>query len=298
MTTKLPAFHNWFLSILILLLIPLIFLLQQMGPKDGDLQPPSNAQSHFSLTQLQPQPEDAPFGPAWRLDLATDDLVLLFKLSHLPSNQWPMPDWVTWQSQWRAGYLLLSLRLPASQRPYQDLLLLIEEWLPADGLLATAAIGPNTDDSWQALLNSLARLRGEGELARPINQRDVTALSSPATGTVEQIAFILASQWLRPQLSGYAPTMRWDHSLSPSQLLINQSVPRTLQAMDDDSFQQLHQQLQAQAEQERDLEQISNYMLVLLADALPASFITEQQQRLQALQLQQVNHFLHSFSER
>ncbi len=297
MSTKLPSFNNWTLSILILLLIPLIFLLHQMGPKEGDLRPLGQEGQLFALADLELIGSEQSFGPAWRLDLDSDELVLLFKLKAIPSQQWPMPDWVDWHSQWRAGHLLLSLRLPAQQRAYQDLLLLIEEWLPAEQLVGLAAIGANTDASWQALLQTSQQLRGQGQISRPRIERDITTLTSPDTGTVEQLAFILASQWLRPQLQGYAPDMRWSHSYSPSQLLINQSLPRQLEPMDEESFALLQQQLLQQAAEPRNLAQISSYMLVLLAENLGSGFITQQAERIAALQLSQINQHLQQFSE-
>lgn len=292
-----PWFSRKFLTVLMLVLIPVIYLLHSTGPKPGDLVASGQSEQLYDLGQIQPRVETQSFGPALRLDLANPELTLIFKLSQLPAQSWPLPDWVEVQGQVRAGHYLLSLTLAADQRRYNDLLLFLVDYLPAQGVRGLAAIGPNTDASWQQLLTHVAQRSGQGQEVRPRDRRAITVLTSPATGTTEQIAFILAVQWLSSQLTAYAPSVEWDHSYSPSQVLINQSLPTSIEPMNDEQFVRLQQQLSAQAEQPRSLRQIASYSLVLLAEQLSPEFITGQPERLAKLNLEMVNDQLRALHE-
>lgn len=294
MSREKPLFSKSTLWILIFILIPLIALLNSLGQSNSRLTLPANIEQQWQLTELPINQQSGDF-PVSILPVATDQLQVWLAFSALPVTQFVEPANVRIRTQYRAEKLLVQFVLPVNDEAFDQLLWMLADWAPSDFVTGLGVLGPITDQALDELLDTITRAEGVA-VALPIPEAtDVTMIASPATGTAEQIAFLIAKDHVLNQLSGYRIQERWQHATTPSYLLVNRNIPTSaLQPITLDVLQPRLQQLLLATEQPRDVDQLARYLAVMVAESLPPSFLTEQPARIRSVDLAMVNRQIES----
>ncbi|WP_158583928.1 hypothetical protein [Salinibius halmophilus] len=289
MSVKPPVFSKSTLWILIIILIPLIALLNSLGEDRSRLQLPDTIETSWQLEALPISQTEDEFVVS-RLDVATDQLQVWLAFSALPVSQFVEPDNVRISTQYRAEKLLVQFVLPVNDDAFDQLLWMLADWVPADFVAGVGVLGPISDAALSELTQTIASGQGVAVALEVPQASDVAMIASPATGTAEQIAFLIAKDHVLNQLSGYRIQERWQHATTPSYLLVNRNIPsEARQPMAFDALQPRLEQLLQAAQQPRDVDQLARYLAVMVAESLPPSFLTEQPARIRSVNLAMVN---------
>lgn len=289
MSLKKPLFSKSTLWGVIIVLIPLIVLLNSLGDTSNQLTLPEQIETQWQLESLPVQQHENNFVVS-TVPVATDQLQVWLAFSALPISEFVEPNDVRIRTQYRAEKLLVQFVLPVNDEAFDQLLWMLADWVPADFVTGVGVLGPISDSALQTLEETLANGQGVAVALDLPQANDISKIASPATGTAEQIAFLIAKDHVLNQLSGYEIQERWQHATSPSYLLVNRNVPAQARtAIEFEALQQRLNQLLSAAQQPRDVDQLARYLAVMVAESLPPSFLTEQRARIKAVDLAMVN---------
>ncbi|MFY0663673.1 MAG: hypothetical protein JXQ97_03555 [Natronospirillum sp.] len=275
--------------ILIFVLIPLIYVLNEMGADDDS---PNSANSEplqtlFDMGQVAVQRERLSGQPVWWAALPGSGVVEIGILEpRLPTARIPIPDSQDLVTTARNNQFIVYLRSPVEQAALEVSLDFLTEWLPPPSPETTYVLAGDLNAALtEQLVSILSRSRGPAIpfLAQP--RASITRLISPPTGTQDQLAFLMAAELLSERLAGYNIQLSWDHRGERSIALINSSLnPEHREVPSEADFERVQNAFLNQAYQtERSVQQISRYMMTMAAFGLGTDYMATQTTRTRTL---------------
>ncbi|MFT4675273.1 MAG: hypothetical protein ACI9D8_001331 [Reinekea sp.] len=276
------------LWIIIYITIPLIILLNSLGPEsatgeDSTLQAPT-----WSLDELALECDRQVC--SLRLPGA-ENIRVSALLDRTPTGQVAVPELLSLQTQQLGGRFLIALDLAADATSQADLIVFLRQWLPADGDLDWVVTGAITGDLITQL-KALDSLRAGSGLALSVEPlKALTRLSAPALGSTDQLAFLLWIDLLNARLAAYSIQGQWGHRQATSYVGFNGTLSADLFYPVDSAelAPVLAAYRAAAAERQRTAAQIDRYAVTAELYRLPLSFFVNQPERLATLSLASVN---------
>lgn len=278
------------LWIIIYVTIPLILVLNSLGPETNDadstervVTPSDIPALHWTLADLQPD-----CAQHCRLDLdASQQVRISALLASIPAGAEPVPDGVDLAFTQRAGYGVASLTFVSTPAMDARVLEFLRVWLPQNQEPRWVVTGAVTDAFWQSLQQTGVESIGA---ARPLElppPSALTVLTAPQFGTDQQLAYLLWVEILKQRLAGYRVTVTWDHRRENSLILFNTTLSSdVLYPVTEAEWQPVQAAyLRAAAQPDRTEEQIHRYVLTALLYDVPFEFFTRQSARLQQVAL-------------
>lgn len=222
---KKSMFDRRFLWLIIFILIPLIPLLNNLGPSEGFLVPANDepTQDRFARTGLQVQKSALGDVPATWVNLPNSDAVRVSVLTDRQPLARPEPPAnVSLSVDARHGYYVATVTLPLTTAALESGTRFLDHWLPAPTARTRYALsGDLTDQRVMEIGLALGRADAPGSPFAPVAPSAVTAVTGPLPGQVEYEAFVIGMDLLSRRLDGYNPRLRWDHSERQSKALLN-----------------------------------------------------------------------------
>ncbi|GGX42105.1 hypothetical protein [Saccharospirillum salsuginis] len=275
------------LWIIIYITIPLIFVLNQLGP-DSDEAPSGPERLIWSLDRIEFQRDDH----LWTVELPDSRTVRLTVIQdRIPAESMTLPDAEAIRTSRQGGRFLVTVVNPTDRRALETSVDFLQQWLPDGDRRDLVLSGPLTADLRAEARRLTAPLAGTGVDNQVAPQPALTRLTSPPMGSQRQLAFLLWVGVLQQRLSGYEPEVRWDHRGRPSEVLINQTLaPEALGPVTEAELEPVLAAYQSAAEQrERSGEQIHRYLVTTAVYGLPLDFLLTQPERLASITLTDVN---------
>ncbi|TGG90081.1 hypothetical protein E4656_19630 [Natronospirillum operosum] len=221
-------FNRRFLWLLIFILIPLIPLLNNLGPSEAFLvEPPAGeVRTHFALAEVEFQQEVMAGLPVTWAPLPASGQIRISVLSdRQPLAVERPPETTELDLEARHGRLVATLTLPLTTAALQDGTRFLNHWLPvANRQTRVVMTGELTPERTQEIASVLAGADAPGVVVDIQPPSAVTRLTSPPPGTEEHLHFALAMDLLRQRLSGYNATLRWSHRGRDSLALLNTTL--------------------------------------------------------------------------
>lgn len=275
------------LWILIFILIPLIYVLNEMGP-DETVQANSSAlQATFDIRQVPVQRERLAGQTVWWVPLPGSGVVEIGVLEpRLPTARIPIPDTQDLATAARNNQFIAYLRSPVEAAALEVSLAFLTEWLPAPSAATQYVLVGDLNGTLAAEIAAvLTTSRGPAVPFVAQSRSAITELTSPPTGSQENLAFLMAAEWLRAQISNDSVSFIWDHRGPRSQVFINTSLsPTQRQVPSEEQFIALRNAFLAQANvSERSVQQISRYVMTMAAFNLSTDYMATQAARTQQL---------------
>ncbi|WLD58270.1 hypothetical protein NFC81_00410 [Salinispirillum sp. LH 10-3-1] len=273
--------------ILIFVLIPLIYVLNEMGGEETTSNNAEPLQTLFDMGQVPVQRERISGQPVWWAALPGSGVVEIGVLEpRLPTARIPIPDSKDLVTTARNDKFIVYLRSPVEQAALEVSLDFLTEWLPPPSPDTTyVLVGDLNAALTEQLVTILSRSRGPAIpfVAQP--RAAITRLTSPPTGTQDQLAFVMAVELLRDRLDGYDIQLSWDHRGERSIALINSSlIPEHRQVPSQAEFERVQAAFLDQAYRtERSVQQISRYMMTMAAFGLSTDYMATQTTRTRTL---------------
>lgn len=281
------------LWIIIYVTIPLIFILNQLGPTEEGAEPglfSSTPQTQWSLDDISAQCNEAYEQCTIALD-NSDEVFVSAVVDRLPISAVDVPASVEPSTYEQGGKFVVTVRAANRRRAQRELLAFLRDWIPSDAQrdwVVTGDISIDEARDWRLNANE-----GEGKSVistRPIGPA-LTVINTPSVGHPDQLAYLIWMEILKQRLAGYSVQMTWDHRQQQSRVLINQTVvneadapvtPAELEPVLAAYLDSANQRLRSQ-------EQIHRYLTTAVVYQIPFEYFIEQPERLQAITLEAVN---------
>jgi len=275
------------LWIIVYITIPLIFVLNQLGP-DSDDAPSGPERQIWSLDRIEFQRDDR----LWTVELPDSRTLRLTVIQdRIPAESMTLPDADAIRTSRQGGRFLVTVVNPADRDALETSVDFLQQWLPDGDRRDLVVSGPLTDDVRAEVRRLLTPLQGAGVDNQITPLPTLTRLTSPPMGSQRQLAFLLWVGVLQQRLNGYDPEVRWDHRGRPSEVLINQTLtPGVMKPVTQAELEPVLAAYQSAAEQrDRSGEQIHRYLVTTAVYGLPLNFLLTQPERLASVTLNDVN---------
>ena len=275
------------LWIIIYITIPLIFVLNQLGP-DSDRAPSAPERRVWSLDRIEFQRD----GRLWTVELPDSRTVRLTVIQNqIPAESMTLPDAEAIRTSRQGGRFLVTVVNPADRRALETSVDFLRQWLPDGDRRDLVLSGPLTADHRAEVRRLMEPLHGTGVDNQVAPLPALTRLTSPPMGSQRQLAFLLWVGVLQQRLSGYNPEVRWDHRGKPSEVLINQTLtPEVLDPVTQTELEPVLAAYRTAADRrDRSGEQIHRYLVTTAVYGLPLDFLLTQPERLASVTLNDVN---------
>jgi hypothetical protein len=273
------------LWIIIYVTIPLIILLDSLGPDEPAQEVPE--QVSWSLDEVQLNCDEQ----VCRLPLEGANKVRISVLSAMmPTDRRELPSTLQVAATARANQFIVTVATDANRPNIKEAVSFLREWLPQGE--KKIVLSGNLNKEVTELLNNLKDgYIGTGIGYQPGKVTGLGVLKSPPLGGDDQLPFLMWVEVLKQRLAGYDVSVQWDHRGQESYVTFSS----TLQAEDfavvesDELTPIITAYLQSADKRERNAEQLHRYAVTAVAYELPFSFFVDQQKRLQAINLEAVN---------
>jgi hypothetical protein len=278
------------LWIIIYITIPLIFVLNSLGP-NPDVKQELEKAPEFVLWSLdEVSTQCTPNKCLLPLEGASDVVVSAI-LPSAPVKSIEIPAGFEFTTQWLGGKVVGQVRVLNQVSAFKDIQSFYRQWLPQAAEVQWVVSG-DLDDS--ELLTLLPLNTEFSNTSVPYNIKDpigLTRLVSPTIGSEDQVAFLMWVEVLKRRLTGYDVQVRWDHRAPTSWVLFNSTIAAdSLNTVTETEFQEVMDVYLAAANQrQREISQLHRYAVNALVYELPFEFFIQQPKRLQAVTLNDVN---------
>ncbi|TCS37191.1 hypothetical protein [Reinekea marinisedimentorum] len=274
------------LWIIIYVTIPLIIILNSLGPDDSD-QPDAQSVSSWSLDEVQMSCAEQ----LCSLPLPGAETLQISVLSGMmPTTRLEVPSALQISATAQGGQFIVTVTTAASRANIKTAISFLREWLPEAG--KQIVVSGNLDGNTTELLESLSDgYIGTGAEYQPGQASGLGVLQSPPLGSSEQLPFLMWVEVLKQRLAGYDVTLQWDHRGSASYVSFSSTLhTEDFRPVENDELDPILQAyLQTAQQRQRSAAQLHRYAVTAVAYELPFSFFVDQQQRLQAISLDAVN---------
>lgn len=281
-------FNRRTLWIIIYITIPLIFVLNQLGPEPEEPPSAEEAATHWSLDEIEFRRDEG----LWTVDLPGSSVLRLTVIQNrIPAEAVTLQSSNAIRTSQQGGRFLVTVVNPASEEALVTSIEFLQDWLPDGQDRAVVLSGP-LNPAWLAETRRLLdTLSGTGAENQVESVPALTRLSSPPMGSERQLAFLLWIGVLQQRLSGYEPEVRWDHRARTSEVLINQTLsPEVLVPVTEAELAPVLEAYQTSAlNRDRGGEQIHRYLVTTAVYDLPLDFLLKQPQRLASVTLADVD---------
>ncbi|WP_428242570.1 hypothetical protein [Gynuella sp.] len=284
------------LWILIIVLIPLVVVLNNMGSKTEKQSVPETIYK-FDISSLA----IGRLGADRWVNLPGSGLIALsVAQKRMPVNRVDVPEHQDFSFSFRNGMAVTRVVIPATQAQLELTLDFLDQWLspvmPDDILVMSGEVDAGMLES---VRTELHKAKGKAvDVAIPAPTA-LSVIASPPFGSPDQLAMIVAADILSHRMAGYDLQLRWDHQRTTSYLTLNTTIqPDWLRAPSEQEYVAALQPLKQFADVSlRSPAQIHRYLTAMAIYHLPDTFISHQTERLEALTLQQVQQVLQSFNQ-
>ena len=286
-----PKFQRSTLWLIILILIPTIALLGRQGEEPVEAQ--DQHQVRFPLDSLDTQQDNN--GDTWLYLPDSGVIAIGLALKALPDSRVKVPNHQDLHTAIRNQRFVVYVTVPAEKAALDVTLDFLQSWLPplhpSDPLILLGAVTAHTGDY---VREKLAEAKGNGLQLNVKAPTALTVIPSPPMGSPQQLTMVLVSQLIAQRTLGYDVQVRWDHQGLQSLVTLNSTLKTEwVKPANEEEFQALKDKLLAAAGQpDRSLEQIQRYLMTVDLYDLTPSFITDQEKRIAAITLDQVNQQL------
>lgn len=279
------------LWIIIYLSIPLIFILNQLGPDSESVeQEPESVRQSWSMDNISAECESKLRFCLLSLEGAEGVSVSAI-LNQMPADNLEIPASANLNSVLQRGAFVVTLESEPSRTSRKAAIEFLEQWLPYEGWIWWVISGDLTLQEAKAWLPDQKALEGG---AVPITIESAAALSvltAPSIGHPDQLAFLMWIEVLKQRLDGYSVRVTWDHRREESLILINQTLAED--SFGDVTDQELAPILTAYqataAQRDRNQSQLHRYLVTAMNYTVPFDYFIDQPQRLAEVTLESVN---------
>ncbi len=281
-------FNRRTLWIIIYITIPLIFVLNQLGPEPEEPPSAEEAATHWSLDEIEFRRDEG----LWTVDLPGSSVLRLTVIQNrIPAEAVALQSSNAIRTSQQGGRFLVTVVNPASEEALVTSIEFLRDWLPDGQDRAVVLSGPLSPACLAETRRLLDTLSGTGAENQVESVPALTRLSSPPMGSERQLAFLLWIGVLQQRLSGYEPEVRWDHRARTSEVLINQTLsPEVLVPVTEAELAPVLEAYQTSAlNRDRGGEQIHRYLVTTAVYDLPLDFLLKQPQRLASVTLADVD---------
>ena len=282
-------FKRQTLWIIIYVTIPLIFILNSVGP--GPEQGASSdidAKLNWSLESITLECDKAICHQS--LD-GTTRLWVSAMFKPLPVSQVTVPDGLEFTVSRQGGYVVATLAFEQGPDAWRDVSAFLIQWLPANASIMWLVSGADPASFDELLANMETQMSGlslDNEFVRP---KAELVWQAPVIGDPDQLAFLLWIEVLKQRLAGSGIEVAWDHRQSNSYVTLNQPVPAGafLPVNSNELEPILAVYVDSANERLRSGLQHHRYGVTSIIYSVPYSLFSNQPQRLAQITLDSVN---------
>lgn len=273
------------LWIIIYLTIPMIIILNNLGPSERSNVEISQSE-HWSLDEVFVEQK----GNAGWLYLEASGKVRMSVITHLlPNTTFPDEFRSLVSIHQQGGLNIITFLVPSTFEPESTYFKAIRNWIPeSNRTVISGDYGEELSRTIEDLLVSADGSAVKNEFS-PAN--GLSVLAAPKMGTDENLAFLIWIDILRQRLAGYEIQARWDHRNTISSVVFNSTLDRAL--FSEVTVGELSPILSAYRQlaksRLREASQLHRYAVTAALYQLPFSFFVNQSERLDAVSLDAIN---------
>lgn len=279
------------LWIIIYLSIPLIFILNQLGPDSETIeQEPASVQQTWSMDDVVAECDSTLRFCLLSLDGAERVSVSAI-LSQMPVDNVEIPATAILNSYLQRGSFIVNLDSDPSRKSRKAATEFLEQWLPNESWIWWVVSGDLTLNEAKAWLPD-PRDFNAGAIPVVIESANsLSVLTSPPIGHPDQLSFLMWIEVLKQRLDGYSVRVTWDHRREESLILINQTLAAdSFGDVSEGELAPILSAYQASAQQrDRNQSQLHRYMVTAMNYTVPFDYFIDQPERLAEVTLESVN---------
>lgn len=286
-----PRFSRRFLWLLILVLIPLIPFLRNLGPDEVYVLPERSSPTTESFDtdhvteRLTREVRDNV--STLRLVLSdASDFRLTVISDRQPAELPPLPEGVSGESVLRYGRWTLTLVVPYDGDRLETLAEYLQWTLPpVTRRTGYVLSGPWSDRLAEVVVGSLVRSDAPSFRVDPPHSEGVLVYKSPYPDEPRYWPFLLAMDLLDQRLTGYRAEMHWNHQVRPSEVALTTSLlPEQRQLPSTSAFDASRQRLlRAVGAEKRSASGWHQHLIRLAAYALEPGELMEPERQVGAI---------------
>lgn len=299
-----PFFGRRFLWLLIFILIPVIALLNNLGPSEAFLVDPveGEVRTEFEVAQLSVRQDEFAGLPVTWVDLPDSGQVRVSVLSNRqPLEAAPAPGDTHLEVTARHGLMVSTLTMPLTTGALQDGTRFLSQWLPANTAQTRLVVtGDLTPERVEEIASRVASADAPGAALQVSRPAAVTRLVSPRPGTEGYLHFALAMELLGERLDGYNARLIWSHRTRDSEALLNTTLDSSQRRVPgEQDFLTLREDwVDAHTEQRRSVDYIHGQLVTLTAYDVTPDHLTERTERLAELDYETFRRLWEQWFER
>jgi hypothetical protein len=278
------------LWIIIYVTIPLIFVLNSLGPSP-DVKHDLEKAPEFVLWSLDEVSTQCSQNKCLLPLEGAEKIVVSAILANAPVKSIEIPAEFEFTTYWLGGKVIGQVKTLNQVSAFKDIQTFYRQWVPREASVQWVISGDLDESDLVALLPLNIVYGNTGvpyEVKEPIA---LTRLVSPKIGSDDQVAFLMWVEILKRRLAGYDVQVRWDHRAPTSWVVFNTTITTdSKNAVTQSEFQDVMDVYLAAANQrQRELDQLHRYAVNALIYELPFQFFVQQPERLKAVTLNDVN---------
>ncbi len=277
------------LWIIIYLTIPLIYILNSLGPDESSNDSEPEVVQFWSLDDVGLDCDDR-FCSLALPEAKYNRLTVISEL--MPTTQIEVPAAIEMSVTQRGGFFISTLQFPQGLKSAKQATNFIEQWIPPSSsqkIVVSGHLGKQAVAQLKSLLKSTFAGSGIPYIAN--EPAALGLLKAPATGSSEQLPFLMWVEVLKKRLASYELATQWDHRRKTSYVLFNSTLSEgAFYPVDASELAPIVSAYKDTAAlRQRTSEQLHRYAVTAAVYGLSFDFFTTQPARLEALTLASVN---------
>jgi len=276
------------LWIIIYVTIPLIFVLNSLGPDEAVTEKSLQGEQLWSLDAMTLTCENS----LCFMSLDGSPSLLLSVISDkLPDSQLDVPDELTIQTGLQGGYFVATFKIKPTLKNLKITTRFIQNWLPYSNKVQVVVSGDVSDAMKTQLESLISSLQGSGipNVIEPVN--GLAVLQSPVLGGGDQLSFLMWVEVLKNRLAGYDVIVKWDHRRQQSYVVFNSTLAEDIfyPVESEELAPILSAYIDSAQIRVRSFAQLHRYAVTASVYQLPLSFFIDQPSRLGSISVESVN---------
>ena len=278
------------LWIIIYITIPLIFVLNSLGP-NPDVKQDLEKAPEFVLWSLDEVSTQCSQNKCLLRLEGAEKVVVSALLTDAPVKSIEIPAEFEFTTYWLGGKVIGQVKTLNQESGFKDIQAFYRQWVPREANVQWVVSGDLNETDLEALLPLNSEYGNTGVPYEVKEAIGLTRLVSPKIGSEDQVAFLMWVEILKRRLAGYDVQVRWDHRARTSSVVFNSTITTdSKNAVTQSEFQDVMDVYLAVANQrQRELDQLHRYAVNALIYELPFQFFVQQPERLKAVTLNDVN---------
>lgn len=276
------------LWIIIYITIPLIIVLNSLGPDEPVSESSTIAEPLWSLDQVTLECESNVC--VMVLDDAKSVRVSLIS-SMMPDARLDIPDGIRLTISQQGGYFVANAEVVAGLSQLKSLTTFLQQWMPYTSNVRIVATGSLSDAMKTQLMSIIPGLSGTGVPHQIAEVTGLGLLRSPSLGSQSQLPFLLWVEILKNRLAGYQVEVKWDHRRENSYVVFSTTLSSDVfYPVESEEFELVRTiYMQSAQSRDRSSQQIHRYAVTSALYGIPFGFFVNQPERLEQVSLQSIN---------